>query len=124
MGVSAESLGWIKVEKNRKLDRNMFVARVTGRSMEPRIKDGDYCIFRTNVVGSRNNKIVLVQHNSISDPETGGKYTVKKYSSRKKYSTDGTWTHEEIILLPLNPNYSPLTIMDSDEGEFMVIAQA
>ena len=109
-GNAAQPDSWIKIETGRQLDRNMFVSRVIGRSMEPRINDGDYCVFRANVVGSRNDKIVLVQHNSISDPDTGGKYTVKKYTSKKKYFPDGTWGHEEITLLPLNPNYSPISI--------------
>ena len=40
-----------------------------GSSMEPTIKEGDYCIFRANVVGSRQGKIVLAQHRDIKDPE-------------------------------------------------------
>ena len=64
-----------------KPDHNMFAAQVAGRSMEPRLQDGDYCIFRANPGGSRQNKLVLVQHSSIADPDTGGSYTVKKYTS-------------------------------------------
>ena len=82
-GVSAQIEGWIKATGAGRLSRNMFVTKVTGKSMEPLIADGSYCLFRTPVVGSRNNKIVLVQHNSITDPDTGGKYTVKKYTSKK-----------------------------------------
>lgn len=119
-GVVAEREGWIKAKN---CTRTKFVSRVRGKSMEPLISDGDYCIFRTNVVGSRNGKIVLVQHNSIRDPDTGGKYTVKKYCSRKKYNQDGTWQHEEIELLSLNSEYKPMKIADPDEGEFMIIAE-
>ncbi|MFH1093029.1 MAG: DNA/RNA helicase domain-containing protein [Candidatus Omnitrophota bacterium] len=121
-GVEAEPLGWIKTQ-GIQLNKNMFVSKVIGKSMEPFISDGSYCVFRANVVGSRMNKFVLVQHNSITDPDTGGKYTVKKYTSKKKYASDGTWEHEEITLLPLNPAYAPITIPDVDEGEFMVIAE-
>jgi DUF2075 family protein/phage repressor protein C with HTH and peptisase S24 domain len=114
--------GWIKVE-NMKLNKNMFVSHVNGKSMEPKIPDNSYCIFRTPVVGSRANKIVLVQHNSIEDSDSGGRFTVKKYTSKKKVADDGTWEHEEITLLPLNPSYKPIIIPNAEEGEFIVVAE-
>ncbi|MFH2048976.1 MAG: DNA/RNA helicase domain-containing protein, partial [bacterium] len=122
-GLAVEKEGWIRANSIGILRQNMFVVKASGKSMEPLIPDGSYCVFSANVVGSRMNKIVLVQHNSITDPQTGGKYTVKKYTSKKKYASDGTWKHEEVTLLPLNPAYAPITIPDVDEGEFMVIAE-
>jgi len=121
-GTDASEEGWTKIDGLR-LNKNMFVARVNGKSMEPRIPEGSYCIFQANVVGSRANKIVLVQHNSISDIDNGGQYTIKKYISKKKESPDETWEHEEINLLPLNPSYKPIIIPNSEEGEFMVVAE-
>jgi len=122
-GMSSHEEGWIKAEVGKKLSRRMFVAKVIGRSMEPLIPADSFCIFRWGVEGTRQNKIVLVQHSGISDPETGGKYTIKKYTSKKKYADDETWEHEEITLLPLNPDYNPIPIPNSEEGEFMVIAE-
>jgi phage repressor protein C with HTH and peptisase S24 domain len=122
-GKPVEQQGWIKVQGSFRLGRNMFVVRAAGHSMEPKIKDGDYCIFRLPVGGSRINKIVLVQHNQISDPETGGKYTIKKYSSKKKYSEDGSWEHEEIVLVPSNSNYTPILVPVSEGDGFMVIGE-
>jgi phage repressor protein C with HTH and peptisase S24 domain len=101
----------------------MFVSQVFGKSMEPDISSGSYCIFRTPVVGSRMNKIVLVQHNSIADVENGGRYTVKRYMSKKKISGDETWEHEQISLLPINPAYKPIVISNPEDGNFMVIAE-
>ena len=74
------------------------------------MRDGDYCIFRANPGGTRQNKLVLAQQSSIADPDTGGSYTVKKYTSKKNYAPDGIWQHEEIILKPLNPAYSSIVI--------------
>ena len=54
-----------------------FIAKVVGKSMEPTIPDGSYCIFRFERGGSRNSKIVLVKSRLVSDPENG-KFTVKK----------------------------------------------
>jgi DUF2075 family protein len=122
-GMSSREEGWVKVEYGQKLNRRMFITKVVGHSMEPLIPNNSYCVFRLGVEGTRQNKTVLVQHNDISDPDTGGKYTVKKYTSRKKISEDGSWEHEAITLLPLNPNYKPLDIPNSEEGEFMVIAE-
>ena len=122
-GRVVEQQGWVKVDGVGILNRNMFVVRAVGRSMEPKINDGDYCIFRSNVVGSRQNKIVLVQHSSINDAEMGGQYTIKKYISKKKPHLTEEWKHEEIQLLPLNSEYNPIIINNPNEGEFMVIAE-
>lgn len=121
-GVSADGIGWIMVN-DLTLNRNMFVSQVFGKSMEPDIPSGSYCVFRTPVIGSRMNKIVLVQHNSIADVENGGRYTVKKYTSRKKINRDETWEHEQITLLPINPDYNPIVISNPEDGNFMVIAE-
>ena len=121
-GNAASCEGWVKVNKGP-LNKNMFVSKVIGKSMEPKIPSGSYCIFQANIVGSRMNKIVLVQHNNISDIDTGGQYTVKKYTSKKVYSSDGSWEHEEIILLPINPIYEPIIIPTDNDGELMVVAE-
>ena len=126
-GEDVQETGWINVSGHGKLNRNMFVVRACGNSMEPRIKDGDYCLFRSNVVGSRNGKIVLVQHRNFYDSDTGGSYSIKKYSSRKAVDeSTGEWRNEQIILQPLNESYNPIVIDNSDmdyDNEFMVIGE-
>jgi len=122
-GTNVQEEGWIRVKNLQKLNRRMFVSKVVGHSMEPLIPNGSYCIFRAGVVGGRTNKIVLVQHNSIHDLDTGGSYAVKKYISKKKYNSDETWEHEEIILLPLNLAYKPIVIPNVNEGEFIIVAE-
>ena len=76
--------GWVAPKTSRQLGEGMFVAQVVGRSMELRIPDGAWCLFRSPVVGTRQGRIVLVQHRSIQDPETGGSYTVKRYESKRR----------------------------------------
>jgi SOS-response transcriptional repressor LexA len=122
-GQEVDPLGWMKVSGQGKLDENMFVAQVVGHSMEPRIDDGDYCVFRTDVVGSRQGKIVLVQHRDIEDPETGGSYTVKRYRSEKVADGEGGWKHVQIMLEPLNAEYAPIILMPKEEGEVQVVAE-
>jgi DUF2075 family protein len=119
---TVEENGWIKVEGVGKLNRSMFVVQAVGHSMEPRIMDGDFCVFRANVVGSRTNKIVLVQHNDHYDAENEGSYSIKKYTSQKIYDKDtGEWMHEQIILQPLNTAYEQIKI-EKEDG-FMVIGE-
>lgn len=80
---SVEPEGWVLPATSRKLRSGMFVAQVVGRSMEPRIPDGAWCLFAAPVTGARSGRVLLVQHREIDDPETGGNYTVKRYQSEK-----------------------------------------
>jgi type I restriction enzyme R subunit len=54
-----EVLGWKKIE-DRRIGKDMFIAQVVGRSMEPTIPDGSFCLFRFERGGSRNGLVVLV----------------------------------------------------------------
>jgi len=120
---SVEAEGWVEVEDIGKLDKDMFVAQVVGRSMEPMINDGAYCVFRFNPAGTRQGKIVLVQYRGPADPDTGGSYTIKKYSSAKTVESGGEWLHSQITLLPLNPDYEPIVFTPENVDEVRVIAQ-
>lgn len=115
--------GWIRAGGLGRLNRNMFVVQASGHSMEPRIYDGDYCVFNRNVSGSRQGKIVLVQHFNFYDPDFGGAYSIKKYNSTKSYDEVGNWQHETIKLLPYNKDYNPIIINSEDAEEFRVIGE-
>ncbi len=45
--------GWVEAPAGLRLTEDMFLATVTGRSMEPKIPDGSRCVFRHGVTGSR-----------------------------------------------------------------------
>ena len=122
-GQAVEAEGWVEATDVGRLDDRMFVARAVGRSMEPRIRDGDYCVFRARLEGSRQGKIVLVQYRGPADPETGGSYTVKRYSSRVVVDREGSWRHAEITLSPLNPDFTPITLTPESEGDVQVVAE-
>jgi len=114
---------WLKIESRPRLRPGMFVAQVVGKSMEPRIPDGSYCLFAAPVEGSRQGKIVLVQLRDDPDPETGERYTVKRYESEKSETDDSTWRHVKITLKPDNPNFRPIVLTYEDEGTVQVIAE-
>ncbi len=122
-GEDVEELGWVRVAGMGKLNHNMFVVRASGNSMEPIIHDGDFCVFRANPAGSREGKIVLVQNHIPFDPEYGGSYAIKQYSSKKHYNTDGTWQHTEIVLRPLNTSYNPILLDEKESDFFRVIGE-
>ena len=113
-----EAEGWVKAPAKLRLTSDMFVGRVVGRSMEPRIPDGSLCVFRKGVVGSRQGKLVLVERMGATDTTT--RYTIKKYTSEKKHSGEGEWEHGRVRLEPLNKEFEGF---DLKEGEARVIAE-
>jgi len=113
-----EAEGWVKAPEKLRLTEDMFVARVVGRSMEPRIPDGSLCVFRAGVVGSRQGKLVLVER--FGAAETSARYTIKKYTSTKQQTGDDEWQHSTVRLEPLNKEFEGF---DLKEGEARVIAE-
>jgi phage repressor protein C with HTH and peptisase S24 domain len=122
-GEEVNELGWIRVEGVGKLNRNMYVVQALGHSMEPRIKNGDFCVFRANPAGSRQGKIVLIQHTNYYDPDYFGAYSIKEYSSKKSFDELGNWQHEKIELIPFNKEYNSIVITPDDGDEFRVIGE-
>lgn len=123
----ADCLGWVESPTGLRPDERHFAARVYGRSMEPLIPDNAICLFRSDVAGSRNGKILLVQHHVISDPENGGSYTVKKYRSLKVRDADAggedAWTHAAIQLVPMNKHFQPIWINPDQVEDLRVVAE-
>jgi hypothetical protein len=120
---AVEPDGWVEIPTARKLRPGMFVAQVVGHSMELKITAGTYCLFSSPVEGSREGRILLVQHRDIHDPETGGTYAVKRYHSEKVLNPDDTWHHDWIELQPVNPAFEPIPINERQAQELNVIAE-
>ena len=117
---------WVAPPEWVKPQPGMFVAQVVGESMNRRIPSGSWCLFRANPAGSREGKVVLVQHRSIADPETGGRFTVKVYSSLKAEDREGGWRHRKIVLKPDTdqPGYEPIVLeLNEEQDEVQVIAE-
>jgi hypothetical protein len=120
--IDDDGFEWAAVETQRRLRPGMFVSQVIGKSMEPAIPDGAYCLFAAPVEGTRQGKTVLVQLRDAPDPESGERYTVKRYESEKAH-TDDSWRHERITLKPVNPDFKPIVLTGADEGQLQVIAE-
>ena len=113
---------WVEIETTRSLRRGMFVAHVVGQSMEPAVPDGSYCLFASPVTGARQGRTVLVQLHDTVDPDTGDRFTVKRYRSEKTTNEDG-WRHVKIVLDPVNPDFEPIELTMDDEESVTVVAE-
>ena len=124
-GTARDEIGWAPIPDSVRLTGDHFVARVEGRSMEPAIPDGSWCLFRAARGGSREGKTVLVWQRGCTDPALGGEFSVKKYSSSKTTTEDGAWRHREILLEPLNPDpeFHPLRFTAEAEEDLRVIGE-
>lgn len=116
---------WVELPDAFRHRRGLFVAQVVGESMNRRIPNGAWCLFKLNPEGSRRGKVVLVQHRDITDTDTGGHYTVKVYESKKDERPDGTWRHASIILKPdtTASGYEPIILSAAQGDDLKVIAE-
>jgi len=110
-----EAEAWVAPNGRVSPAPGLFVAQVVGESMNQRIPNGAFCVFRAPVEGSRTGRVLLVQHREISDPETGGSYTVKLY---ERVSPDA------VLLKPQTDvdGYEPIEIQASAD-DLRVIAE-
>jgi phage repressor protein C with HTH and peptisase S24 domain len=116
-GMASEAESWVRAPGPLKLTPGMFVAQVTGRSMEPMIPDGSECIFRAPVTGSRQGRYLLIE--KFGETDFAFRYTVKKYARQGK--RDETAERETPIRLePLNPEFEAF---DLTSDQFRVVAE-
>ena len=121
-----EAAAWIPVPEGQRPDERLFVARISGKSMEPRIPDGSYCLFRMNPQGSREGKLVLAQQ--FGSSQSGGAFSIKKYHSEKAPQRpagdddfgNAEWRHSRVRLISLNPLYPSWDLL---EGECRILAE-
>ena len=116
---------WVELPEEFLPRKGLFVAQVVGESMNRRIPNGSWCLFRGEKGGSRNGKVVLASHREIADTETSGHYTVKIYESTKENLADGTWRHSSIILRPDSslPGYEPIVLSEEQAEDLRVVGE-
>jgi SOS-response transcriptional repressor LexA len=117
--------GWVEVPPKPGMSEGWFVAQAIGKSMEPQIPDGSLCIFRPVSAGTKDGKIILIQHHDIDDPESGGKYTLKRYTRIVDIDNKGN-ERKKILLQPINNDYKPMVFENVDEdseSQFRVVGE-
>jgi hypothetical protein len=118
-----EVKGWKPMHGVRRLNSEMFIAQVVGKSMEPSISNGSWCLFRFERGGSRDGLIVLVESRAVTDPETNQSFTIKRYHSEKENLGDGQWRHKRIVLSPDNKDFHEIVLENLTGDEFHVVAE-
>lgn len=115
---------WMELPEPFVVRDDYFVAQVIGESMNRRISNGSWCLFRKSQAGSRNGKVVLLQLRDRQDPDTGSQYTVKIYTSQKE-TTDEGWQHLTIILKPDSTHavYQPIHLSEDGSVSYSVIGE-
>ena len=115
-------LTWIEPPFNISVKKGYFICKVIGESMNKKIPNGSYCLFKQDEGGTRNGRIVLVESTNIHDSEFGSGYTVKEYHS-KWSNSDEQRKHELIVLKPLStdPDYSEIELADDELHNFRVV---
>src|SRR5690606_22287382 len=73
--VEGDDWQWVTLDGRSRASPGLFVAQVVGESMNRRIPNGAWCLWRANPGGTRQGKVVLAEHRDIDDPELGGRYT-------------------------------------------------
>jgi DUF2075 family protein/DNA replication protein DnaC len=115
-------LTWIEPPFNISVKKGYFICKVIGESMNKKIPNGSYCLFKQDEGGTRNGRIVLVESTNIHDSEFGSGYTVKEYHS-KWSNSDEQRKHESIVLKPLStdPDYLEIELADDELHNFRVV---
>jgi hypothetical protein len=116
---------WVSLPDTIRISEGLFVAQVVGESMNRKIPNGAWCLFKANPVGSRENKIVVAEHREISDADSSTHVTVKRYHSEKVPTEDGEWRHARIVLSPesTEPRYKPIELSPSQAENLRIIAE-
>ncbi len=106
-GGNPEAEGWLDAtDKGFTPDpKRYFVVHAKGRSMLPKIKDGDLCVFEWCEGEPMNGDITLTQCIDV-DLDYGERYTIKRYYCEK---AAGAYNNK-IELRPLNSDYNTIVL--------------
>lgn len=113
---------WIELPFNIASKKGYFVCKVIGESMNKKIPNNSFCLFRVDEGGSRNGKIVLVELYNKQDSESGSRFTVKEYYS-KKIIDENEWSHQSITLKPVSENseYKDIELVGDELNNLKVV---
>jgi DUF2075 family protein len=122
--IDESEVEWIELPEGFKAQPGLFVAQVIGESMNRRIPNGAWCLFKSNPVGTRQGKVIVAQHRGIHDPECAAGFTVKVYESEKRQVGD-SWTHTVIRLRPdsTDASFQPITVDGAGAATVRIVAE-
>jgi SOS-response transcriptional repressor LexA len=116
---AVEAAGYITAPTRRAIKPGMFAAAVSGRSMEPLIRDGAICLFRPMEGRDLDGTVVLFQLRDARDPESGGRYTVKRFKVVGR--RDGRISR--VRLEPINREFQAIVLEEDPMRQLTPIAE-
>jgi uncharacterized protein len=119
-----ENYEWVELPINISAREDYFVCQIIGESMNKKIENGSWCLFKKYSGGTREGKIVLAQHYNIQDSDFGAGYTIKEYHSEKNIS-ENSWSHKSIVLKPLSfdSSFYPIELKDEELTDLKIIGE-
>lgn len=105
-----EPEGWVEVSGVRRRNENLFAVHAEGNSMEPKIKDGEICVFERREGTCDNNEIVLVEHAAEIGDDMFGSYVIKKFVGVKGRGGRG---YSSIRLVPVNEDHDEVKLVNN-----------
>lgn len=123
--IDVERYEWALPTGRTRPQPGLFLAQVVGESMNRRISNGAWCLWRLHPKGSRQGKVVIAEHRDIVDADQGGQFTVKLYSSEKSAIGEDQWEHSRVVLLPdsTEPTFEPIVFEGVLAGELRILAE-
>ena len=116
----AHAEAWVELGSQASIQKGQFVAQVVGKSMEPLIPDGSYCVFQRPWLKPKHGDVGLFKLNDAFDPETGGRFTVKRLNSRRVVERG----EPRMVgsLMPENPDFAPIVVEEGQEEAIQPVA--
>jgi hypothetical protein len=90
--------------------KDRFLVRAEGSSMEPKIRDGQLCLFRKDTGSSRNGKIILCQVGGFAGEAPVA--LIKQYRSARTSSTESLGEAKVIVLSSLNDKHEDIVLTE------------
>ncbi|MCA9555799.1 MAG: hypothetical protein KC933_37565, partial [Myxococcales bacterium] len=112
---------WVALDGRTRPAPGLFVAQVIGESMNRRIPNGAWCLWRLQPGEPEPGAVVLAQHDDIQDTDLG-EYAVKVYAPEKVVDEAGEETLVRVVLKPDSraPGFEPLVF---EGGGLRIIAE-
>ena len=98
---------WQQV-KGGPFPKDRYLVRAEGDSMEPKIEDGQLCLFRRDPGGSRNGKIILCQVSGFAGDAPIA--LIKRYRSARTSGADGIGESTAVVLSSLNEKHEDIVL--------------
>lgn len=119
-----EEFQWAILPEPYVAKKGFFICQVMGESMNKKIRNGSWCLFKKDPGGTREGKTVLVHHHKIQDADFGKSYTIKNYHSIK-VQTEYGWKHSKIILRPNSyfTHYQDIVLEENEALSLEVIGE-